>query len=351
MRQVLALLVLSVLVTGCTPKPSVSPSASSPSSTASTLSPTSSPTPNEQFVALDRIVLHEPSALGPAWSELFALPYGDAPDRLGTSPGGEGVTWGPSYGTQLPDETWWFLDAAHLRLAHFSKAGDYLGEAPIPKEYLADGQYVQYQRPLALADGTVVLQSSGLAPGMLLMAPGGSFTRVGLPFFLAVTGTDGTHIYGFDQESRMVRVDPHTGKSTKVAGFAGQAIPEFGVAVSVGRLQITRLGVTLDLPVVAAGRETAAVIPAVEAVAGTDGILNVLVSGIIEEDSAEVTSVLGFVRIDKDGRGLVDEIRSLESPTDPGDGLRLGIRLGDSRPWLMAIDQDAVRVYQREVSA
>ena len=44
---------------------------------------------------------------------------------------------------------------------------------------------------------------------------------------------------------------------------------------------------------------------------GTDGVLTLLVSGI-----AEV-------------------------------GAHLGIRLGDDRPWLMAIDDDAVRVYRR----
>ena len=355
MNRILALLTLAVVVAGCTPTttPPPGPGTPTPSATSETPSrtpsPSVTPTPEEPFAELDKILLTEPSTLGPAWAELFTLPYGDAPEQLGTSLGGdgEGLQWGPSYGTQLPDGSWWFLDTAHARLAHYSETGDYLGEAPIPKKYLAGGEYVQYSTPLALSDGTVVLQGTTPdKPAMLLLGPDGSFTRVRLPGFVAAKGSDGTRLYGFDENNKRIRIDPRTGELTRVDTFAGQGV-EYALSVAKGRLDLELTAAAVDLPVVAEGRESSVVFFSVEAVPSADGVLNVLVNGMVEDKPGEIADFAGFVRIAPDGRGLVESVRPLTSESDPADGLRLGVRLGDGRPWLMVIDSDAVRVYRR----
>lgn len=356
MRPVAILLLVALgLSVGCATGPGASPTSPSPSvppsisvlpSPPSSVTPT--PTPEEPFADLDELVLTEPGSFGPGWSELFALPYGDAPEQLGTSLGGEDLQWGPSYGTQLPDGTWWFLDTAHFRLAHYSETGGYLGEVRIPERYLAGGEYVQYATPVALGDGTVVLQCTTIDdPAMLLLTPDGGLARVPLPGFVAVKGTDGSRLYGFDEQGDPVRVDPRAGTVTAVDAFAGQAIAGYHVSVTRGRLELTLPQVTLDLPVKAAGRETSTVYLSLEAAPGADGVLNLLVGGMIEDEPGEISDVTGFVRINPEGRGLVESIPLLTSPSDPGDGLRLGVRLGDSRPWLMVIDSDALRVYRR----
>ena len=353
MKRVVALLALAV-VAGCTPTTTPPPSPST-ARTSATSTPTQMPSPSvtptleEQFADLDKVVLTEPTTLGPAWSELFTLPYGDAPEQLGTSLGGdgEGLQWGPSYGTQLPDGTWWFLDTAHTRLAHYSETGDYLGEAPIPKKHLAGGEYVQYAVPLALSDGTVVLQGTTPdEPAMLLLAPDGAFKRVKLPEFVAAKSADGAYLYGFNEKNKPVRIDPHTGKLTQVEGFTGQGV-EYKLTVAKGRVDLTLPDAAVDLPVVAEGRESSVVYFGVEAAPGSDGVMNLLVNGTVEDTPGEIADFTGFVRIAPDGRGLVESLRPLTSESDPADGLRLGVRLGDSRPWLMVIDSDAVRVYRR----
>ena len=81
-------------------------------------------------------VLFQPfSELGGLWSELF-LPYGEAEDQLGTSPGGDGLILGPEFGTQTPDGNYWILDAAKQRAAVFSADGTYLEQVVFPEENL-----------------------------------------------------------------------------------------------------------------------------------------------------------------------------------------------------------------------
>lgn len=364
-RPLVGLLVAALALTACagpTPSPSAtapattsSPSSpSSPSTTTATPSASATPTASEEFARLDRVVLNPPSAFAAPWREVFALPYGDARERLGTSLGGdgEGITVGPSYGTQLPDGTWWFLDAAHKRLAQFSDTGQYLGEVVLPPEHLGQGQYFQYQLPQALADGTLVLSSTTIdSPALLLMAPDRSLRRVPLAQWVGVRATDGTALYGFDENDALVKVAPATGAIEPVTSFAGQTGDAYTVAVddtdAGGSLAITRPGVTLELPVTAASDPSAAVHPRVEVAMGADGVLALLVVGMVEQLDGEAWEVSGLLRLDKEGRGTLDSVRDFASDADPGDGLRLGVRLGDSRPWLMAIDPDAVRVYRR----
>lgn len=297
----------------------------------------------------DKIALAAPSPMGAAWTELFTLAYGDAPEHLGTSLGGdgEGIMWGPDYGTQMPDGTWWFLDAAHLRLAHFDEAGGYLGEVVLPEQYLAQGQYFQYQRPHALADGTLGLSSSTPgAPGLLLLTPDGAISLVPLASYVGIHANDGRYLYGFDETVGSVRVDPSSGTIEPVTDFAGQGGEQFSITVGEGTLHITRPGVELDLGVESAADPEVAVHPMVEAAMGADGALSILVIGLVEETPGDISTVIGFFRVDREGQITpVAAVREPSSPSDPGTGDHLGIRHGSDRPWLMFIDGDAVRVY------
>lgn len=297
----------------------------------------------------DKIALTAPSPMGAAWTELFTLAYGDAPEHLGTSLGGdgEGIMWGPDYGTEMPDGTWWFLDAAHLRLAHFDEVGSYLGEVVLPEQYLAQGQYFQYQRPQALADGTLVLSSSTPgAPGLLLLTPDGAISLVPLASYVGIRANDGRCLYGFDEAGAPVRVDPSSGTIEWVTDFAGQGGEQYSITVGEGTLRILRPGADLDLRVESTTDPEVAVHPMVEAAMGADGALSILVIGLVEESPGDISTVIGFFRVDPEGRMTpVAAVREPSGPSDPGTGDHLGIRYGSDQPWLMFIDGDAVRVY------
>ena len=60
-----------------------------------------------------------------SWTEVFLIPYGETPQTLGTSLSGDGdgLLLGPDYGAQAPDGSWWFLDVAKQRMAHFGDDG------------------------------------------------------------------------------------------------------------------------------------------------------------------------------------------------------------------------------------
>lgn len=302
---------------------------------------------------LTEIVLSPPiSAFGPEWSEVFAVGYGDAPELLGTSLGGDGkgIHWGPSYGTQLPDGTWWFVDTGKLRLAHYSETGAYLGDLRLREEYLAQGQYLQWARPLALRDGTVVLQSTTPDnPEMLLLAPDGTLSRTPLDEWLSVHTTDGTYLYGFSDGGLMVRIDPRTGTSIPVLVLSAITEEDLRISLEPGLLSVTLGTHAVQLPVSAAGADGAEVHLGIEAAVGTDGVANILLSGLIEKTPGEVEDVLGLLRLRHDGRATIDDLPALTSSADPADGLRLGVRWGDHRPWLMLIGEDAVRVFRRTV--
>lgn len=348
---------VALVVAGCTTPPSPPPTPpqtplTTPGGPAST-SPAPTPSP-EPMAPLTSITLNPPSPeFGPTWSQVLTIPYGDAPEQLGTSLGGdgEGIRWGPSYGTQLPDGTWWFVDTGKLRLAHYSEHGDFLGDLRLPEEHLAQGQYLQYARPLALSDGTLVLQSTTPdSPGMLLLAPDGTLSRTPSDQWWSVHMTDGTYLYGFDDAGAAIRVDPRTGSAIPVAALSTVSGQELRIHREPGALEIELGGRVRNLPVAATGHDDAEVHLGIEAAVGSDGVANVLLSGMVEETAGEITDVHGLLRIDADGRGAVDDLPTLTSEADPADGLRLGVRWGDDRPWLMLIGDDAVRVYRKAVS-
>ena len=101
---------------------------------------------------VDELVTQVVAAVMPdAWQERFVIGYGPGNELLGTSPGGDSG----------PDGTWWFLDAAKARLAHFDASGRYLDQVRIPRTMLVQGVYCQWQLPHVLADGTLLYGFGG----------------------------------------------------------------------------------------------------------------------------------------------------------------------------------------------
>ena len=329
---------------------SAAPSASGSATAAAATAETPATTPSALPSVADGLVLAEPVAAAPAWRPAFALPYGDAPGRLGTSLGGdgEGVRWGPGYGVEVPDGSWWILDSGHRRLAHYADGGAYLGQVVLPASFLHQGVYVQWAHPVALNDGTVVLVSTTVdAPALLLLAPAGTLSRVTLSRDVMFSYTDGSALYGFDSDQRGVRVDPHTGLVTAVDAFPDRSGRPFTLRVAAGELGVTRAGASRTLPVTAAAYAGRTVHPAIEVAAAADGTLLVLVSGIVELAAGDARDVAGLVTIDAQGRVRAPvAVPVLTSPSDPADGARLGVRPGGSSPWLMVVDADALRVYR-----
>lgn len=301
--------------------------------------------------ATTSLVLKAPSRLSSSWRRIARIPYGIAAARLGTSPGGDdgSINWGPSYGTQLPDKTWWYADAAKMRLAHYSDAGGYLGQVKLPTKFLASGQYFQWQNPQALADGTVVLTStSGDSPGLLLLSPSHTLKRVALARFVNAVITDGHRLYGFDINGNRVRIAPKTGAITAVSKLSGQGGYAFNITLGAGFLRVIRPGVDTRINLTSAAHPAISVHPSIEVAMGATGKLWILVTGIVEVTPQTAETVIGLFNVSSTGTvSAVSRVRNPTSDSDPGDGHHLGIRHGGTRPWLMFVDEDALRVYRR----
>ena len=292
--------------------------------------------------------LRQPNSLSSKWTRIAKIGYATATTKLGTSPGGEGLVFGPDYGVQLPDKTWWYADAAKLRLAHYSDSGAHLGQVKLPTRYLAQGVNFQWSNPVALADGTVVLTSTTInSPGLLLLSPGHIFARVNLARFVNVVVTDG--------HSLPLRRNPQVGEGAAPDGcdqhrhqIQGQGGRSFTISVATGRLSVRRPGVNLRLNLVEPAHPSTPIQPAIEAVVGADGKLWILASGIVEVSPGTAHDVVGLFSVSVTGAlSAVSRVRSLFSDSDPRGGHHLGIRQGSSKPTLMFIDTDAARVYRK----
>lgn len=293
--------------------------------------------------------LSQPSSLNSTWKRIAKIGYGTATSKLGTSPGGKNLMLSPDYGVQVPDKTWWYVDAAKLRLAHFSDSGTYLGQVKVPTKYLTQGVYFQWATPFALADGTVVLTSIGASPGLLLLSPSKKLTKVKLTRFFSPAVTDGHSLYGFDEDGASVRVKPKAGAMTSASSFKGQGGRTFSIATAGNHIIVKRPGVNLRINLLDPTHPTISVHPAIGAVMGANGKLWILVTGIVELSPTNAYDVIGLFSVSSSGAvSAVEPVRTPYSDSDPGSGHHLGIRQGSSRPTLMFIDTDAVRVYRKK---
>ncbi|HEY5663376.1 MAG TPA: hypothetical protein VIS05_05000 [Ilumatobacter sp.] len=332
-----------------TSPPVVSTTAPAPATTAPApvTAPATAPVPG----VADVFAMHRYRDRMPAtWEEPVVIPYGDGDDQLGTSIGGdgEGIRWGPSYGAVAADGTWWILDAAKFRFAHYDAAGGFLGAVEIPPAHLADGRYVQWQHPLALADGTIVcFRLTGADGTVLLVLRDGRFSEVTLDRQVVVKTDDGVALYGFGPGNELLAVDVATATVTEVDAFRTRAGTRYRLSRDASSLRFAfpDLGVEHEWATVAADTGAPAS-GAIAAVSTTGGELHVFVDGAAAGD--EATGLSGYGVIDGDGELRPTEAtRQPWSASDDGSGSRLVARPGSDDVWFIAIDTDAVRLYRR----
>lgn len=330
-----------------TPDPTATTSAPTPSpSTGAPTTPSpSTPAPGpESIFALHRYEAEMPGT----WRSPIVLPYGPDESQLGTSLGGdgEGVQWGPSYGTVVSDGTWWILDAAKTRFAHYDAAGSYLGQAVIPTEFLVQGRYVQWQRPLGLADGTVVSYRMETERSSFLLLRDGGFSQVDIDRHVTVQADDGHLLYGFGMNGELLAVDLEQGTIAEVDAFRSRAGVPYRLERdgSMLRFELPEAGIEQGWDQVAAETGGPAA-GAISLVTTADGRFHVFVDGAADGD--EGTGRSGYGVIDPNGDLTATEpTRDPWTSSDDGSGSRLVALPGGNDVWFMAIDTDAIRLYQ-----
>jgi hypothetical protein len=320
------------------------PTTTTPGST-TTVAPTTS-LPAEQTVT---VLLSPFSEMGPAWSEQI-FPYGEGEEFLGTSPGGDGLMLGPEYGTQTADGSWWFLDAASLRVAHFAADGSYLDEVVIPEDLLVDGQYFQYQMPQGLDDGSIAAGGFRSENTMsLLRIADGQATGTTFDGTVPWVTTDGGLLYGFDGEDGAPHsLDPDNPQPAPVQWFLARDGSRYMVTLNDGEMlvempdsgltRILQMRFSEDPEVVARG--------GIEVETGLDGTIFIMMYGVPESD--ETLGIGAFVSVAPDGAVSESEpIAEPFSPSDPGSPSHLGVTPGTSTPWNMLVGEDGVHVFTR----
>jgi hypothetical protein len=288
-----------------------------------------------------------------SWVETMFIPYGDTEDTLGTSPGGDGgsVDWGPEYGTQTPDGTWWFLDAAKLRIAHFGADGGYLGAVEMTPDLLVDGRYFQFQMPQALDDGTVVAAGFRPESTQLLVVDGDTARVQTIDRELGIVSTDGVSLLGDDVAGGgRVRVDPDSGAVEDGEWLVTRAGTRYGfdfrgdesvielpdASSPVSRTVTLRWGDDPESPAFAGA----------EVETGADGTLHVYLYGAPEAD--ESVQLAGYFSVAPNGAIIpIEASRTPFSDSDPGSPAHLGVDPSTGTPWLMFVDTDGVRVFSR----
>ena len=319
----------------------------------STTSTTSSPSTTTTALPESTYVLPVAAAAMPnTWSEVLLIPYGETPDTLGTSLAGdgEGFLLGPDYGAQGPDGTWWFLDGAKQRIAHFGGDGDYIDAVEVPIELLVDETYFQFQLPRILDDGSLIANRLGVGTTILRLLDGEFETTLLDRQFIPRTD-DGVLLYGFDiaDTSTPLEVDPAAGIASETEWFKARNGNRFHIAAAPGQLTISlpdaspQVEHTLTFEADEVGGSA---FLALEVASGEDGTLHLFILGFPERD--ESLQLAGYMTIASDGAlGALEPMRDPFTTADPGSPSHLGVRPGASDPWIMFIDEDGVRVFGR----
>jgi hypothetical protein len=313
--------------------------------TTTTIAPTTS-SPADQTVT---VLLSPFSEMGTAWTEQVFL-YGEGEELLGTSPGGDGLMLGPEYGTQTPDGSWWFLDAASLRIAHFAVDGSYLDQVLVPEDLLVDGQYFQYQMPQGLDDGSVAAGGFRSENTMaLLRIAGGQATGTTFDGTIPWVTTDGGLLYGFDGENGAPHsLDPEQPLPTPVEWFLARDGSRYMVTLDDGEMlvEIPDSGLTRTLQMRFSEDPEVIARGGIEVETGVDGTIFIMMYGAPESD--ETLGIGGFVSVAPDGAvSETEPIAEPFSPSDPGSPSHLGVTPGTSTPWIMLVGEDGVHIFTR----
>ena len=192
---------------------------------------------------------------------------------------------GPEYGAPAPDGSWWFLDAAKARIAHYDSAGRFIDAVRVSKKLLIGGIYFQWQLPHVLADGTLVAARQKPGRTWLLRLRDGKLDEIPVDGTFSPTYDDGVHLYGFGDRGKPVVVDPVDGSMRPTSVFRTPAGTPFTVAVG-GRLKLDlpEAGVSKALPLSTSSGAAAHV--GVQLRAGADDTLHLFLIGIGEDDES-----------------------------------------------------------------
>jgi hypothetical protein len=358
-RLLIACVLLASVMTACSSgDPGPTPSAASTTAASTTAAPTptddgNASTPTTPSTAADPGVDHlvvpaAASGMPDTWQERFVIGYGPGKELLGTSPGGDSGTLdiGPEYGAPGPDGTWWFLDAAKARLAHYDPSGQFLDRVRIPRTMLVSGVYFQWQLPHVLADETLVAVRQSADGARLLRLRDGVLDEVAVdaPLFTPMYD-DGTLLYGFARRGKPVAVDPADGSLEPTSAFRTPSGTPFSLKVGARlELELPDSGISKVLPISTSSGAPAHV--GVQVRAGADGTLHVFLVGAGEDD--ESVQLVGATMISPAGQ--VAEVEALSNPfseADPGSPAQLVMAPGSSTPMLVYVLDDGVHVYER----
>jgi hypothetical protein len=294
-------------------------------------------------------VLVPPAApdLPGAWHERFVIGYGPGKELLGTSPGGDSGTLdiGPDYGAPAPDGSWWFLDAAKARVAHYDSAGGFLDQVRISRKLLVGGRYFQWQLPHVLDDGTLVAARQDPQRTWLLRVRDGRIDEIPVEGSFAPVYDDGVRLFGFAGRGQLVVVDPTDGSMRRTTYFRTPAGTRF--AVDVGdrlRIDLPESQTSKSLPIRTLDGGPAHV--GLQVRAGADDTLHLFLVGAGADD--ESVQLVGATIVSP--AGDVAEVEALPNPfseADPGSPAQLQLRSGSSIPMLVYVLDDGVHVYER----
>ena len=310
---------------GSGPRTSVSVS-QSPSSTTPTAGP-----------GVERLVVPAAAESFPeTWTEAFVIPHGRGPARLGES-----------QGAAAPDGTWWFLDPAKQRLAHYDVDGTYLEQVKVSR---ALGRTTfQWSQPHVLADGTFVAVRLDPPRSWLLRVRDGLVSEVQVRGLFSPDHDDGRLLYGSVGKGRHVVVDPSDGSRERTETFRTPDGTRFfvGNGFDNGRLRVELPDAAVSGAVRMRTASGAVAHVGVEVRAGADGRIHLFLAGTGEdEDSAPL---VGYTSIDPTGSvAAVEALPSPFSDADPGSPAHLVVAPGSSTPMLVYVLDDGVHVYERE---
>lgn len=353
-RQLGTALVVSIMIGACSGETASTTTATSPGTTSATAptSTTSLATSTTTSTAGETVtVLLAPfSEMGPGWTEQV-FPYGEGEEFLGTSPGGDdgSIEWGPEYGTQTPDGTWWFLDAANLRIAHFAGNGTYIDQVVMPEDLLVDGQYFQYQMPQAFDDGSIAAGGfrSENTTALLRVVDG---EASGATFDGAVpwVTTDGQLLYGLAEDGAPRRLDPANPVIEPVDWLIARDGSRYRISVNEDEVVVELPDAATPLTRILQMRYSedpeVAARAGIEVETGADGTIFIIMYGVPESD--ETLEIGSYLSIAPDG--MVSEAQPITSPfsmADPGSPSHLGVTPGTSTPWIMVVDEDGVHIF------
>lgn len=280
-----------------------------------------------------------------AWQERFVIGYGTGRELLGTAPGGDSGTLdvGPEFGAPGPDGTWWFLDSAKRRLAHYDGDGRYLDEVVIPRRLLVDHRFFPWQLPHVLADGTLVATRYGADRTYLLRLRDGTLDEIPVEGAFAATYDDGTLLYSPTGPRQVAVIDPADGSLRTEPTMRTPSGTTFSIDVR-NRLRIELGDVSVALPIRSSSGARAHV--GIEVRAGADDSLHLFLYGAGEDD--ETRQLVGATVVSPEGTvAAVEALPDPFSEADPGSPAHLVMAPGSSTPMLVYVRPDGVHVYER----